>query len=230
MRNVRWGSPLGIALIGAGGTIAAALIVGSFALAIALTDSKKIVASSSPDQVAETQFLGHGYANVEGPQTISTDSSATVSLTVSLAESVSSGSIIWKATAAGQPPIKAGSASGAGALDAALVDVPIYKQMSARLDAPGFTYVETNWVTKEVLRTEPALWSWNISPLHGVGSQVVTIFLKGPEGSNYEATVQLEVEVIVTVSGVPPGPTVLRGIPNDRPTIPRSKRVCQPSP
>ena len=196
MRNVRWGSPLGIALIGAGGTIAAALIGGSFALAIPLTDSKSIIAISSPDQIAETQFLGHGYANVEGPQTISTDSSATVSLTVSLAKSVSSASIVWKATATGQPPVKADSASGAGALDAALDAVPIYKQMSARLDAPGFTYLETDWVTKQVLRTEPTLWSWNISPLRGVGSQVVTIFLKGPEGSKYEAAVQLEVEVV----------------------------------
>ena len=241
MRNTRWGSPVGIALITAGGAIAAAIITGIFTLVVITRDSepasKVFIASSQPQPEAEVKFLGDGFANVEGPSTISVGSSARVALTVSLDQQVRAKDVIWRATPTGQPTVKAGPVgTSANLQDAELEDVPIYSEMQARLDAPAFRYLETDWVTKPISLT--ATWIWNISPAKGVGPQAVKVFISGPEGAGYEGIVQHEVAIVPiglepTQTPIPtpsPTPTTPKDTPIPLPATPTPSPISPPSP
>ena len=179
MRNIRWGSPTGIALIGVGGSIAAAVIGGVFTLVVALQDSTVILPGSLPAGDAESKFLGEGFAKVEGPHNIVFPNSARVTLDVSLDQTYKAKDVIWQATPSDQPAVKAGPVSTfENILDAELPDVLIYKEMRARLDAPGFSYENHGWDDKNSVLGDYS-WEWIIKPL-SVGPQAITVHLGGP--------------------------------------------------
>ena len=139
---------------------------------------------------AETLFLGDGFANAEGPASITLGSSASVVLTIALEKPVRVENVTWTATPEGRHVVKARPVSATSNLqDAELGDVPIYSEMRARLDAPAFQYLETDWIEKEIRAS--ATWVWNISPSSGAGSQAATLYISGPEGSGYEGIIQL---------------------------------------
>lgn len=200
--------------------LGALTMITSLGLVILLAISppaKPTLASVPPDETASADLLGKGYANVQGPATIRSGGSGTVQVTVSLTESLEAKDVIWEATPPGQPAVKAGPASPAGPADtftnllnAQLEDVPIYSRMRARLDAPTFNYLETDWVDKQV--NETAAWVWVITPQPGIsGTQELTVAVAGPDGSGYEEIVLLEIDVIS------PGPGPI-GTPTPMPT------------
>ena len=196
MRGFRWSSPLRIALLGVIGSISGAIIVGIFSIWVAGREPPSVVlAGTEPKPAAAAKFLGDGYATAEGPASISLGSSASVVLTISLGKPLRAEDVIWVAAPPGQPAARAGPAGTTSyLLDAELSDVLIFSEMSARLDAPAFQYLETGWIAKEVRSS--ASWVWNIIPKDGKGTQAATISIKGPKGSGYEGIIQLEIIVL----------------------------------
>ena len=152
-------------------SVVVALVNGVFGI---LGDTKTIIYSAPPGPTAEVQFLGIGFAKVDGPRGMFVDSSDNVVLTVSLLENVRAEDIIVRTAPSGQPDVKASPrSSGLGRQGAELKNVPIYSRMRAKLDAIGFRYQETGWVAKEVRET--ASWVWNIRPAEGTGSYLLIL-------------------------------------------------------
>ena len=81
MRNFRWSSPLGVALITAGGTIGAAIIGGIFVSVVSLLNPEKVVAGP-----LTPEFLGIGSASLKVPQTLPEDGEGIIRLSISLKE------------------------------------------------------------------------------------------------------------------------------------------------
>ena len=64
-------------------------------------------ASYQPEPAAETLFLGDGFANAEGPASITLGSSASVVLTIALEKPVRVENVTWTATPEGRHVVKA---------------------------------------------------------------------------------------------------------------------------
>ncbi|MCI0797819.1 MAG: hypothetical protein J4O06_03465, partial [Chloroflexi bacterium] len=56
-----------------------------------------------------------------------------------------------------------GTRPGPGTILNRYGDVPVYRRMSARLEAPAFVFSERGWVEQSLVEGS-ALWSWRITP------------------------------------------------------------------
>ena len=129
------------------------------------------------DIPAPQDYLGQGSANLTAPQELREQQSANVSLAVQLDNRLAAndvkivvGNLVASQVVAA--PVPAGNPPANTHI---FESVPVFAQMSAKLDSQGFQFSERDWIERTLLDGR-ALWSWNISPVPGSqGPQTLSI-------------------------------------------------------
>jgi len=133
-----------------------------------------IAGSAKPHEIG---FLGAGSAEFTAPKTLRLDMSVNVILEVSLENKLKWGEVTFPRG----NPVLSKSETHEGTSESPPITtrtyglLPIYDQMSAKLDAEAFDYNLRDWEQQNVAEGW-ARWTWNIRPRTGMnGTQPLTI-------------------------------------------------------
>ena len=135
-----------------------------FALAIKQSRPEaKLVAADQP--LLPGGYAGQGIADLGTPEELGQGQIRTVTVEVALKNplAVSEVQFVVGADPTSRGIQLPGTRPGPGTILNRYGDVPVYRRMSARLEAPAFVFSERGWVEQSLVEGS-ALWSWRITP------------------------------------------------------------------